>query len=127
MAKQFININFPFRNSEKGFLLDLTETDADAIKSDLMHLVLTNKGERYYNPEFGTNLRKYIFEQNDRITHSEITEELNETIKKFIPNLLINNVLIEGSPEMEYLATVKISYTITDGVFNKSDFIIINL
>ncbi len=92
-----------------------------------MHLLLTNKGERFYNPDFGTNLRKYIFEPNDSITQGEIKNELNETIKKFIPNLKINDVLIEASELNEYLATVKISYTITDGVFNNNDFVIINL
>ena len=125
--KRYININFPFKNSDKGFFLDLTDTDEKAIKSDLMHLLLTNKGERFYNPEFGTNLRKFIFEPNDNRTQSEIKTELNETIKKFIPNLTINGIKIESSEINEYLATVKINYTVTDGVFNKNDFVIINL
>ena len=127
MAKQFININFPFKQSSKGFFIDLNETDATAIKADLMHLLLTNKGERYYNPDFGTNLRKYIFEPHDNITHSEIKTELNDTIKKFIPNLTINDLVIEESEFIEYLAEIRIKYTVTDGVFNNSDSITINL
>ena len=68
MAEKFINIRFPFFDSAKGFFLDLNKTDENAIKSDLMHLILTNKGERLYNPEFGTNLRRFIFEPNDGFT-----------------------------------------------------------
>ena len=57
------------------------------LKSDLLHLLLTNKGERLYLPDFGSDLRKYIFEPNDDITHGKIKDSLNETIKTYIPNL----------------------------------------
>ena len=63
MAREsFINIKFPFKDSEKGLFIDMTQQNKRAIKSDLMHLLLTNKGERLYQPEFGTDLKKYLFE-----------------------------------------------------------------
>ncbi len=40
MADKYINIQYPFRDSLKGFFLELTETDRSAIKSNLMHLIL---------------------------------------------------------------------------------------
>ena len=86
--KRYINIDFPFRDSKKGFYFKLNQTDKDAIRADLLHLLLTNKGERLYMPDFGSDLRKYIFEPNDRITHDKIKDNLNETIKRYIPNLL---------------------------------------
>jgi len=70
--KRYININFPFKESVKGFFMDITETDSQAIKADLMHLILTRKGERYYLPDFGTDLLQYIFEPNDTKTLSDI-------------------------------------------------------
>jgi len=48
MAKtRYINIDFPFKDSDKGFYLNLNQTDRDAIRADLLHLLLTNKGEDY--------------------------------------------------------------------------------
>ncbi len=70
----YINIQYPFKDSKKGFLLELTETDQTAVKSDLMHLLLTNKGERFYLPNFGTNLLKFIFEPNDSLTLASIKQ-----------------------------------------------------
>ena len=35
----------------------------DAIKNNLINYFLTNQTERYLNPNFGGNLRKYLFEQ----------------------------------------------------------------
>lgn len=123
MAEKFININFPFKDSVKGFFFDLTKKDADAIKADLMHLILTNKGERYYNPEFGTNLKRYIFEPNDGFTFSQIKEEIIEAVKKYLPNLKINDVIIEPTQASEYAAYIRIDYTITQDVFQQKDFV----
>ena len=127
MAEKFININFPFKDSPKGFFLDLTKTDDKAIKSDLMHLIMTNKGERFYNPEFGTNLRKYIFEPNDNFTYSQIKDEIIETVKKYMPNLKIKDVIIEQSTASEYGARIRIDYTISQDVFEAQDFIEIQI
>jgi hypothetical protein len=41
---RYININYPFKDSKKGFFLDLTEQDNQAIKADLLHL-LTQRNE----------------------------------------------------------------------------------
>lgn len=127
MPEKFININFPFKDSPKGFFIDLTKTDAQAIKADLMHLILTNKGERLYLPDFGTNLRRHIFNPNDSHTHSDIRHEINEAVAKYLPNLQVNDVLIERSQQTEYAATVRIDYTITDDVFETKDFLLIQL
>jgi phage baseplate assembly protein W len=124
MAKN-INIKFPFKDSVKGFFLDMTNDDISAIKSDLMHLLLTNKGERYYLPDYGTNLKKHLFNPNDGITHSEIKEEISDAVKKYIPNLLITNLKVDYRSDNAYYADVRVDFLIQDGVFEKRDFIII--
>jgi len=124
---KYININFPFQDSGKGFFLDLNNSDSAAIKADLMHLILTRKGERLYLPDFGTNLLKYIFQPNDSATQSEIKEEISQTVKKYLPNLQVDKVNVEESENSEYAATVRIDYTVTDDVFETTDFIIINI
>jgi phage baseplate assembly protein W len=124
---KYININFPFKDSAKGFFLDLNKSDSAAIKADLMHLILTRKGERLYLPDFGTNLLKYIFQPNDGVTQSEIKDEISQTVKKYLPNLQVNKVNVEESANSEFAATVRIDYTVTDDVFVSTDFIIINV
>jgi phage baseplate assembly protein W len=124
---KYININYPFKDSKKGFFIDLTEDDNSAIKADLMHLLLTIKGQRLYNPEFGTNLLRYIFEPNDGFTFEGIKGEIETQVKKYLPNLNITNISVEQSTESEYAAVVRLDYTITDDVFTTSDFVIINI
>lgn len=126
MAK-YININYPFKDSKKGFFLDLNTDDASAIKADLMHLVLTRKGQRLYNPDFGTDLLKFIFEPNDSLTLSGIKTEMTTVIKKYLPKLQIDSISVVQSEESEYAAVVTIKYTITDDVFTTQDLVIINI
>lgn len=122
-----INIKFPFQDSQKGYYLDLSVTSKDAIKADLMHLILTRKGTRYYKPDFGTNLLKFIFEPNDFISQSTINQDIRDTIKKYLPNLQVDNIKINKSKTDNHLANVIIEYTITDNVFQETDFIEINI
>ena len=127
MASRFINIDFPFKNSPKGFFLNLNDNDQRAIKADLMHLLLTRKGQRLYNPDFGTDLLRFIFEPNDTLTLTDIQEEVSASVKKYIPNLSINNLTVTQSEYSEYAATIRVEYTITDNVFDIVDYVIINV
>lgn len=124
---RYININYPFKDSNQGFFLDLTSTDEKAIKADLMHLILTRKGQRLYNPEFGTDLLKFIFEPNDSLTLAGIKSEITTVVKRYLPKLEITDISVVESAESEYAAVVTIKYTITDDVFTTSDLVIINI
>lgn len=144
-------INFPFSDSPKGDYLKMTETTETEVRTDLIHLLLTRKGSRYYLPDFGTRLYEYIFEQNDNVTHNLIESEIREVVRKYIPNLNINSIEVKPATEVvednvsisedeyerlfrvsdastnEYTAKVRIDYTVNNGTFSSSDFIILNI
>jgi phage baseplate assembly protein W len=144
-------IDYPFRDSSKGDYLNMTEIPEKEIRANLIHLILTRRGSRYYLPDFGTRIYEFIFDQNDFITHNLIEEEIREGVKKFIPNLDINTISImsaEDDPDQgrsfsqeederlfrvseestkPYTAVVKIDYTVNNGSFSTSDFIILNI
>ncbi len=144
-------VNFPFRDSQKGDFLQMTETPEKEVRANLIHLLLTRKGSRYYLPDFGTRIYEYIFDQNDVVSFNLIEEEIRESVRKYIPNLDINSINVMsgeddpnqsvGSVEGEdnrlfrvssfsskpYTAKVKIDYTVNNGTFSSSDFVIINI
>jgi hypothetical protein len=125
--KRYINIQFPFRDDPEGKFLDMNSEAKKAIKADLMHLLLTNKGERLYMPDFGSNLRQFIFEQNDDIALNSIRNEINESVKKFIPNLTITELSTVQSDENIHATTVKIDYVVSNGAFQSADFVTLKL
>jgi phage baseplate assembly protein W len=148
-------INFPFRDSQKGDYLELTELESQEVRADLIHLLLTRKGSRYYLPTFGTRLYEYIFEPFDGLTFSAIESDIREAVSNFMPNLILTNVSIEpisvedevpvgppapigtlqvydiyrvpGKGTADYTAKVRIDYSIGNQVFSQSDFVIINI
>lgn len=144
-------IDYPFRDSQRGQFLQMTETSEREVRANLIHLLLTKKGSRYFLPDFGTRLYEYIFDQNDMVSWNLIESEIRDAIKTYIPNLDINSIEVMsaendpnqtvGSVEGEdnrlfrvsdysskpYTAKVKIDYTVNNGAFSSSDFIIINI
>jgi len=87
-------VNFPFRQSTEGKYLSLTTTVAEEVRADLLHLILTRKGSRYYLPDFGTRIYEFIFEPMDGPTFDAIKSDIQDAVDKYIPNLQINDVSI---------------------------------
>jgi len=91
---KFINIDYPFKDSTNGFFIKLNDNEQRAIKADLMHLLLTRKGQRLYNPDFGTDILRYIFEPNDALTWESVQDEVKNSVKKYLPKFLLENFSI---------------------------------
>ena len=123
----YINIDYPFKNSTNGFFIKLNDNDQRAIKADLMHLLLTRRGQRLYNPDFGTNILKYIFEPNDSLTWDSVKDEVIGSIKKYLPKLNVTDITVTQSELNDYAATIRLEYTITDDVFEISDSVTVNV
>ena len=80
------SINFP-----KMFKANQTKIvrDKEASTQNLKLLLSSEKGEMLGDPEFGTNIRKYFFEQNSYLTEDLITDEIYTAIKFFAPQLVV--------------------------------------
>ena len=92
-------INFPFKESKDGKYLSLTKEVKDELRADLLHLILTRKGTRYYLPDFGTRIYEFIFEPMDGPTFDAIKSDIQTAVEKYIPNLQLNDVSIEPYSE----------------------------
>jgi len=82
MALTSYGIDFPFRDSRYGEYLKTTESPQREVRANIIHLLLTRKGSRYFLPDFGTRIYEYIFEQNDVVSFGQIEEEIREGISK---------------------------------------------
>lgn len=148
-------INFPFRDSRKGDYLELTEFERDEIRAALLHLILTRRGSRYYLPDFGTRIYEFLFEPLDGLTFDALQSDIRDSINRYMPNLIVNNITIEpasiedespvgpttvavnegvpsiyrvpGKGTADYTAKIRIDYSTDNSTFAQSDFIIINI
>lgn len=85
-------INFN-RHPETGGLL--RSTDAEAVKRSIRNLISTDKGERLFNYDLGSDVRKTLFENMNSVTEDLMRTYIIETIDQYEPRCVVNEVLIE--------------------------------
>ena len=94
ILNQTYGVQFPFKESLEGNYLRLTKEVSDEVRTNLLHLILTRKGSRYYLPDFGTRIYEFIFEPMDGTSFEAIKEDITNAVEKYIPNLTINEITI---------------------------------
>lgn len=97
-------------SSEDGFI----STDKDIIKQSITSLIRTHKGSRVYDPAYGTNIHKLLFEPNIQRTRNVAKAEITHVIEKYEPRAkLIAVEAYPGEPphQDDVVITVEIEYT----------------
>ena len=90
-----IGVSLPFN---KPFTS--TYTTKDQIKSNLLNLLLTDIGERIMNPNFGTLLRRFLFEGITDNNIESLRESISNSIAIYIPEVTVLEIII--SPNADY-------------------------
>jgi hypothetical protein len=92
IARKFsdLDLNFTKHPVTKDVSKKVNE---NAIATAIRNLLLTSFYERPFNPELGSNLRKFLFEPIDNVTTSLIQDSIFETIKNFEPRVIISEVV----------------------------------
>ena len=100
-----------------------TPTTREQVKTNLLNLILTEKGERLMHPNYGLGVKNLLFEQGIDILQLE--ENIHAQIMIYIPEIELLNTDITTS-EDEHTIQIKITYTIKDSA-NLPDAIQINI
>ena len=129
MAKrQYFGIKYPFTSEGfQNFYLDANESTKDKVRSQLMHIVFTPKGQRIRNPEFGTDLIKFIFEPNDSITWEAVKNEVSDSVRRWAANININDIQIVKNEENEAEIYVRLDYSVSEGNKVTNDSVVVQV
>ena len=112
-VKQYYDIKFPFtNNNNSGFFIDFNKTLVEAKESEILHVLLTPKKTRIRQPDFGTDLIKYIFEPNDDMSWGDVHAEIAKNVAKYVANVEINKVEVK---QLENNMFVSIMYKVYTG------------
>jgi phage baseplate assembly protein W len=101
-----IGVSLPFNAAG---VFNKTYSTKDQIKSNLINLLLTDKGERIMNPEFGADLRRSLFENITTPNLDLLRFKIIDAINIFIPEIVLGNVEISPDPDSNTLS-VTINY-----------------
>jgi uncharacterized protein len=111
-----LGIKLPFGSGQSNF--ELNYTTLDQAKTDLVNLLLTHKGERYMQPNYGTNLRRFLFQPNTQEMEGEIRNEILDTIKRWLPFISIGTLNITRDIEQidQYKIRIALEVSVIDDI-----------
>ncbi len=93
MATVQTNIAREFKDLDMNFTIHPIRKDVNklvaerAVINSIKNIVLTAHYEKPFNPDFGSNIRRLLFENLDNLTASAIEREIEETVRNYEPRV----------------------------------------
>ena len=86
--------------------------NADAVKRAVRNLILTNFGERPYEPLYGGNVRAMLFENtDDPLIQDQLRRQIEGAIKNYEKRAKVESVVVDVKPDSNALV-VKIRFMV---------------
>ena len=118
--RKAVGVGLPFSSNA---VFNTTYTTQDALKSNLINYLLTEKSERFLNLDLGAGLRALLFDQLTEDKQAEIESVIRSGIATWFPNVRINSINIQASQDINTVA-VYLRYSVD--YTNIQDQLVIN-
>lgn len=93
-----IGLNLPITRDYNGYFSQTFDTISQT-KANIRNLLNTKKGERRFQPLFGSGLHSALFEQNLDSTPDVLKDIINNDIRNWVPNINIVDVELSLSSD----------------------------
>ena len=103
-----VGVSLPFNGNS---CFNTTFTTQEAIKSNLVNWFLTNQGERPLNPNFGGNLRQFLFQQISEDTLEFLEEDIQSQFSTVFPSVIVDSLEVTTNPDYNSI-TVVLKYSV---------------
>jgi len=103
--------NYSSGSSGGGSLFNLSYTTEEQALSNLKNLLLTSKGERVMQPNFGTRIYRSVFEQNTAELSEILSNTLRDDIEYWLPYIVINDITVS---QYEHAVNIALHFKVTN-------------
>ena len=73
--------------------------NANAIARSIRNIISTSPGEKFFDPDFGSNVTKLLFENIDEISAISIRDEIENSINNYEPRVSL--ISVETTPDYD--------------------------
>ena len=108
----YVGIEFPLDNSQEGFFRR-TKTIRQQVKSNIKNLLLTEKGERVFQPNFGSNLKSLLFEQITPESLESVENDIRESLSTWLPYVNVNSLVVVQDDRNRNQVLTSLDYSTT--------------
>ena len=77
----------------------LSYKNEDSVKRSIRNILLTDRGERFFNPTFGSDIRKMLFENFSPATEQVVADLIKTAIGNHEPRANVIDVNVSGNPD----------------------------
>ena len=122
MGYQIIDINQGDTTTETG--LGISGTSLQTIRlsknqafENFKNLLLTRKGERFGQPNFGTDLLNILFQPNTNFLQQSIEDIITPSTNFWLPYINIEQIEVitpESDPTLDYVVQIRITFSFND-------------
>jgi phage baseplate assembly protein W len=110
-ARQNVYSDLDFRFIANPNTQDLAlKYDVESVKQSVINILLTNAGERPFNPKFGGGLNGYLFDNFDGITAAAMENTIVNTLRNWEPRVRVDKVDIT---DLSHRNALRVSLEIT--------------
>lgn len=110
-ARQNVYSDLDFRFIANPNTQDLAlKYDVESVKQSVINILLTNAGERPFNPKFGGGLNGYLFDNFDGITAAAMENTIVNTLRNWEPRVRVDKVNIT---DLSHRNALRVSLEIT--------------
>lgn len=110
-----IGVSLPFNGPG---VFTSTYSTKDQIKSNVINLLLTNRGERIMNPNFGADIKDVLFEGMTETIVPLIQDKITTAFSSYIPQASISKIDVVFSEDTN---TVNVTVNYTLNISGESD------
>lgn len=125
MARQSINIRFPFAETFDGGVFQANTTTERALRDDLVSLLTTKKRQRVMRSGLYSPIFDYIDEPMDETLKNRLQDDIKAKVAEFIPQIEIKGIKFTEKPN-ENLLGIKIVFSISD-LFDTTQTVELNI
>lgn len=91
ISKKFVDVNPNFTKHPVTGDIGVLKNE-DAIKQSVKNIVMTQLGEKFFNPLFGTSSNSLLFENYDSILADQLAVEIEDAINSYEPRVTFDNI-----------------------------------
>ena len=108
-----IGISLPMDHTDGSGFFPGTSTTLTQTSSNIRNLLLTNKGERVGQPEFGCGLLNVLFEPMSDDLLDDVRTEIEDSIAFWLPHVTINNIGVDRDEAEPQQLNIIIEFALT--------------
>ena len=108
-----LGMAFPMRWDGIGGVLTQSE-NLGALKDGVIQLIMTSRGARVMRPDYGTDLRKSMFEPMDSASIATLRAQISDTISKYEPRVVLQQLNVFPQDELNTLTVQLVLSTKND-------------